>query len=114
MRRLSDVRLKDNDRQAIERASDILRAQFPVERVVLFGSKARGDDDPESDIDLLVLTRRSVGQEEKGQMTSAVFDLQLSLNVCISLLVVPLEEWERGVFQVMPIRFEIDREGVAA
>ena len=33
-----------------------LCGKWPIERAVLFGSKARGDDDPDSDIDLLLIT----------------------------------------------------------
>jgi uncharacterized protein len=114
MKTLADISLKDKDRQAIQAAAAILRDGFPVERVVLFGSKARGDDDNESDIDLLVLTRRSVPHAIKRQMTHAVFDIQLSYNVVLSMIIVPLKDWDTGVYRVLPIRQEVDREGVAA
>ena len=114
MKTLSEINLNEKDRRAIEAAAAILRQRFPVERVVLFGSKARGDDDDESDIDLLVLTRRRLSWQERGEITDALFDLQLELDVVISTLVVPSEEWEHGLYQVLPIRYEIEREGVAA
>ena len=45
-----------NDRNA--RVTDWVRREFAghesVERVVLFGSRARGDNQPDSDVDLLV------------------------------------------------------------
>ena len=48
------------------------------------------------------------------EITSALFDLQLELEVVISTLIVSAEEWESGLCQVLPIRREIEREGVAA
>ncbi len=114
MKTLDQIPLSDNDRQAIQAAAAILRRRFPIERVVLFGSKARGDDDTESDIDLLILTARPVTRAEKSQMTEALFDLELGLGVVISKLVMPLDEWEHGLHRVLPIRSEIDRDGVAA
>ena len=48
MRTLNEISLAEKDRRAIEAASAILRRQFPVERVVVFGSKVRGNDDHES------------------------------------------------------------------
>ena len=111
---LADISLPDRDRRAVERAAEILRTNFPVERIVLFGSKARGEDDDESDIDLLVLTRRPLGHAEQDGVTDALFDLQLELDVVISPLIVATEEWDRGLFQVLPIRHEVDRDGVAA
>ena len=114
MRRLDQVALKPGDLEAVRRATAILKQRFPVERVVLFGSKAVGQDTPESDIDLLVLTRRALDQAEKAEIVEALFDLQLELEVVLSTLVASLEEWEEGYFQVLPIRQEIERDGVLA
>ncbi len=114
MRTLNDISLREKDRQAIERAAAILHERHPVEHIILFGSKARGDDDPESDIDLLVLTPRPVSPAEQDRITESLFDLQIELDVVISTLIVPTEEWRHGLAQVLPIRFEVDRDGVAA
>ena len=48
------LHLADTDRDAVAAVIEVIRNRWPVERVILFGSKARGDDDSESDIDLLV------------------------------------------------------------
>ena len=114
MKTLDEISLSPKDRRAVQAAAAILRERFRAERVVLFGSKARGDDDAESDIDLLVLTEQPLTDAEKTRVTDALFDLQLELEVVISILVVPTEEWQHGSYQVLPIRQEIEREGVAA
>jgi uncharacterized protein len=114
MRTLDDICLSPTDREAIQRAARILRERFPAEAVILFGSKARGDDDPESDIDLLVLTSRPVSPLEKRRMTDALFDIELELAVVISMLVVPRDQWQHGLYQALPIRRRIEREGAAA
>ncbi len=38
-------------------------AEYGISRIAVFGSVARGDDTPESDVDLLVEFSRSVGVE---------------------------------------------------
>ena len=114
MKSLDEINLNEKDRQAVIKAAAILREHFPVEQVVLFGSKARGEDDAESDIDLLMLTSRALSYDEKTQITNALYDLQLELEVVISTLVVPTEEWKHGLYQVLPIRHKIEQEGVAA
>ena len=53
MKTINDLRLEHREKCAISEASKVLKEKFLVEKVVLFGSKARGDDDMESDIDLL-------------------------------------------------------------
>ena len=62
--------LAANDRAAVLEAAECLAALLPVERVVLYGSKARGDDRPDSDIDLLILTSRPLTVAEGFQVTN--------------------------------------------
>jgi predicted nucleotidyltransferase len=112
MRALKDISLEEKDRQAVERAAAILRERFPVERVVLFGSKARGDDDAESDIDLLLLTSRPMSHKEQGKVIELLLPLELELQVGITPVFVATEEWEHGLYQVLPIKTEVDRDGV--
>lgn len=50
--------IADVDRQTIAEIAAGLTAGWPVDSIVLYGSKARGDDTPESNIDPLVLTGR--------------------------------------------------------
>jgi predicted nucleotidyltransferase len=114
MRALSDVDLQPADREAIVAAATLLRERFPVTRVCLFGSKATGQDDPESDIDLFVLTSRSLSWRERDAVTDALFDIEMEFDVVISTLVVSEEDWLHGPYQVLAIRDEVERDAVAA
>lgn len=112
MKTLAQLALTERDRVAIAAAVRLLRSRFPVERVMLYGSKARGTDDKESDIDLLVLTSRELGWKERDAITDALFDIELAHGVVISSLVLPAAEWERGRFAVLSIHEEIEDSGV--
>ena|SRR3990172_12507456 len=114
MKTLAYITLRDNDRKAIEAAVKVLGQKFPVVQIVLYGSKARGTDDPESDIDLLVLTSRELTWQERDAVTDALFDVELDYNVVISTIVVSDREWSAGRYAVLPIHDEIERDGVAA
>ena len=114
MKTISHITLKANDRKAIETAKDLLVQKYPVELIVLYGSKARGTDDAESDIDLLVLTTRELTWRERNAITDALYDIQLAQDVVISTLVVSKREWSEGRYSVLPIHDEIERYGVAA
>jgi len=112
MKNLADLRLKDNDRKAISEAVGILMERFPVTRVLLFGSKAEGSDDPESDIDLLVLTGHELPWRERDEMINSLFDTQLKYDVVFGVLVVSVDEWDEGLTTVLPIHHEIEEHGV--
>ena len=111
---LDEIPLAPRDREAIGEAVAALRQVLDVERIVLFGSKARGDDDPESDIDLLVLTRGSTSSDDRVRVADAIYPIQLRLGVVLSPLLVPAEEWRSGLIAFHPIHAEIEEHGVAA
>ena len=53
MRILESTPLIKRERIAVKTIAEVLRKHFPVEEIILFGSKSRGDDEKHSDIDLL-------------------------------------------------------------
>jgi len=65
---------------------DYLREVYPDSSIVLYGSCARGEDDSQSDIDLLVISRK----KEKAELDK--FEKQFERK--ITLLVCKPREWE--------------------
>jgi hypothetical protein len=65
------------------------------ERIILFGSAARGDSGPDSDIDLLVVKSDI---EDRGRLTEDIHLRFFGLPVSVDVLVVTPEEVERRSF----------------
>lgn len=114
MKTINDLRLEYREKCAISEASRVLKEKFLVEKVVLFGSKARGDDDKESDIDLLVLTSQPVPWNQRKAINNALYEIQMTYDVIISPLITTVEEWNEGTFSVLPVHEEISNQGVIA
>jgi len=111
MKSLNAIKIKNKDRVAINMASKRLKKTIPVEKIILFGSKARGDDDSESDIDLLLLTKRFITWSERKAIIDSLYYIQLDYDVIFSPFVIPTKEFHEGTFSVMPIYNEILHEG---
>ncbi len=79
--------------------------------LVLYGSVARGDDGPDSDIDLLCLLEGPVNMiKEISPIIDATSDLQYEyLDRCFSVKAVDVTHFERGAY---PLVIEAKREGV--
>jgi NAD+ diphosphatase len=84
------LHLADIDRAALAATVEVIRNRWPVERVILFGSKARGDDDSESDIDLLVITSLPVDAAEESAMQEAAWQTGIQHGRAVQLV-----EWGR-------------------
>lgn len=104
--------LLTTERQAIEEAVHILEDKFGIKQVILFGSKARGDDDQHSDIDILLITSELLHWREEKVIVEALFELGLTYGVIFSPLFVTATEWNGGVFTEFPIYEEIVRDGI--
>ena len=79
-------------------------------RIVLFGSQARGDAEPGSDIDVLVVLKSPVSPcEEIARTINDVADIWLEHNEVIACVFVSEEQCER---ERSPLLLNVRREGV--
>ena len=111
MKSFESTSLMKNERDAIQAAVRILKNEFSVIEVILFGSKARGDDDEHSDIDLLVVASRLLNWKEEKAVIGALFDIGMKYDVIFSPLFTFSDEWENGIFTEFPVYQEISRDG---
>ncbi|MFQ6092441.1 MAG: nucleotidyltransferase domain-containing protein [bacterium] len=111
MKTLEKTALIQNEREAIEATVGKLKREFPVDKVVLFGSKARGDFDEHSDIDLLIITSSPLHWKDEKAIVEV---LCLEYDVIFSPLFVSNSELEGGLFGQSPIYQEILRDGAIA
>lgn len=80
--------------------------------VVLFGSHARGDADPDSDIDVLVVLRGKVNPGEEIQRTGEIVaGLSLENDAVISCVFM---DEDRFLHKNGPLLRNIRKEGIAA
>lgn len=78
--------------------------------LVLFGSVARGEASPESDIDLLVLLDRPEDLfRELWTIVDLLYPVQLESERLISAKPAPLDDFQQGRIQLYRI---VQREGV--
>ena len=77
----------------------ILSVSKNVEKIILFGSQARGDSNVGSDIDILVFVNMLEEQLSKIKMElrNIASDISLEYDECISLIVVTRSEYESKV-----------------
>jgi predicted nucleotidyltransferase len=75
MKSFESASLMKNESEAIEAAIRMLKSEFSVSKIILFGSKARGDHGEHSDIDLLVVASKLLHLKEEKAIVEALFDI---------------------------------------
>ncbi len=105
--------LTEKEIEALARLQATLSEQLPLSDVIVFGSKARGDFDSESDLDVLVVLSCEKSHQIRGDISDVVFEINLDLGTNISILVVGSEEWHHGRLSQTPLKKYVAREGVS-
>ena len=84
----------------------------PHIQTILYGSEARGDARPDSDIDLLVLVDTDkLSYADKDRIIAPFYDIELETGVIISTLIMPRKEWESRPF-LTPFQYNVNKEGI--
>ena len=109
---LKKINLKDNERKALQELKERLLKKYPEVEIILYGSKARGDFDKESDIDLLILVKSIVSSRLEEEITHITFDIELNYDVVFGKIIENIDFWNMPLAKLMPLHLNIDKEGV--
>jgi predicted nucleotidyltransferase len=113
MRRLSEAaNLPESDRVLMAEVKRIVIGMLPDAQVLLYGSAARGEREPDSDYDVLVLTDSPLPGAVERAVHDAVYDLELARGVVISLAIYTRGDWDLPLRSVTPYRRNVEREGI--
>ncbi|MFL6603986.1 MAG: nucleotidyltransferase family protein [Steroidobacteraceae bacterium] len=102
--------------RAVQEFARRLAGRYPVQQVILFGSRARGTQRSDSDADVVVLLRGPRGRflDTKLELVDIAYDVLLDTAIHIQPLPIWENEWEHPETHSNPRLLQnIKREGVS-
>jgi predicted nucleotidyltransferase len=78
--------------------------------IILFGSRARGDFNKESDWDFLILTEKQEDYKLQEKIFEKMFDAELETNEIFGTIVHNKKDWEK--YEITPLYQFIKNEGI--
>jgi predicted nucleotidyltransferase len=104
---------EQNIKRSIAELKKRLQKHFVRElEFYLFGSVARNDYEPDSDIDILVLVPGKVDTSLKEDIIDMAYDVELKYDVVFGIVVRSKEFWISEKAEAMPFHQNVQKEGV--
>jgi len=100
-----------NEKKALTALRSTLQDKYRLVDTKVFGSKARGTDSPESDLDVMIVLE-DLSPAIESEIDDLIFEINLEYSCLITALFFSREELERGPLTESPVYKKILQEGI--
>ena len=89
-----------------------IKSKDPKADIYLYGSRARGDNNKDSDWDILIITPlEKITLEYESDIRDPIYDLELDSGEIISVLVYSRSDWQKRQ-SISPLFMNVSKEGI--
>jgi len=98
------------DVEITRRFAKKLREELGEVEAIIYGSRARGESDPETDLDVCVVVEK-LKREVRDKVFTIAWEISLEEGIVMTPLIFDKHEWENSPIIESPIYKNILREG---
>jgi uncharacterized protein len=104
--------MKRNNKNLPDLIKEKISRKNPKAEVILFGSRARGQEHKNSDWDILILLDKpQVNRETEKEYREEIFEVELETGEPISTFIYSKQDWEDN-FSLTPFFQNIKKDGI--
>ena len=82
-----------------------------IEKVILYGSFARGTNDKDSDVDIMVIVKNELDKFTEDKLSDFIVDMNLKYDKVFSVIDVNVHEFIK-LADTLPFYKNVNREGI--
>jgi predicted nucleotidyltransferase len=96
----------------LRKVQDEVQSLLPGADIILYGSRARSEARSDSDWDFLVLSDERPDHEIVAKLRDSLYELELENDTVLSAIVRSRDEWNSGIYSILPFKETVERDGV--
>lgn len=100
------------EKRVLESFKALLSERFSLFKMVLFGSRARGDADPASDMDVVVILDGPLNEKIKEEVSDCAGQAGFEEGIVLVPVVFTRDEWENGPERHSLLIQAVEAEGI--
>ena len=108
---MSSMPILPNEKKALNDLKSSLLKNYKLVDFRVYGSKAKGTDEKDSDLDVMIVLE-DLSPSVESRVDDLIFEINLKYDSFIIALYFSLEELEIGHLSESPIYKRIQREGI--
>lgn len=101
------------EKGVLERFRARVAERLSIHQIILFGSRARGDADPDSDMDVLVVLAEEPDEDARDWVSECAWEAGLPHGIVVVPIVFGRRQWEQGPERHSLLAQAVRAEGVA-
>ncbi len=105
--------MDEMEKRVLSRFKEALEARLDVFEIILFGSRARGDADVFSDMDVVVVLDARTDERSLGIVSDCAWEAGFESGIVVVPVVFSRAEWETDASQYCLLRKAVAQEGLA-
>ena len=103
--------MKRKTQHISKKIRNYINAIDPKAEVILYGSRARGDERSDSDWDILILTNYATDLITERKFRDKLYDLELETGEALSVFVYSKSDWQTKQ-RITPFFQNVSKEGI--
>ncbi|HPD16039.1 MAG TPA: nucleotidyltransferase domain-containing protein [Planctomycetota bacterium] len=100
------------EKRILGRLKQLLLKRVSLHRLILFGSRARGDAEPDSDMDVLVVLDGEADDSVRDYVSDCAWEAGYRDGIVVVPVIFARDEWEEGPERSSLLAQAVEREGV--
>ena len=105
--------MTDWELEILRKLRSLLEQRVHLYSLIAFGSRARGDADEDSDLDVLVVTEDAESRDLRMFVYDCAFEVGLESGLLINAVYFSRDRWENGPERSSLLALAVQREGIS-